>query len=448
VSIINNVLKDLEARPSQFVPIEIASVESAVRDQAKSTRIHTIILVLVLSAAALAYWFFQIYQDSDAFVSQPEAIVDTPTTPTTPVPLAAAVIEPVTPVNQIIDLQISESAENMNLEFSLQAKVISYLKERGENSFVYFLKDIRSEIAEPVINNNRWIEQLSISALDEGIEVSFRTAPGVLVETRQQSGDDGQVWAIKLKKPSAPIAVTKDAEIPTRAIVEPPLVKPVPAITVNTNVDTKIEVEAVEQPKVVKLDIKSNTPELTDNEKLEKAIGLQKRRRWQQAETILKSLIDGTEDLGARQNLLSSYEYRQQSANYSRLLQESIDLYPQQPIFKTRFARSLYKTGDYAVVIEYLQNTDNADAIQLALIAASYQRLDQHAKAIEYYRQSLDKEERDAKNWIGLGISQEHMAQLKDALRSYRIAARLGNISARLQAFVEKRIGKLVKAIS
>jgi len=445
VSIINNVLKDLEARPSQFVPIEIASVESAVRDQVKSSNTHTIILVLVLLAAALAYWFFQIHQDSDTVVNQAEAIVDTPATP---VPLAAVVIEPVTPLNQIIDLQISESAENMSLEFSLQAKVISYLKERGENSFVYFLKDIRSEIAAPVINHNRWIEQLSINTLDEGIEVGFRTAPGVLVETRQQSGDDGQIWAIKLKKPPAPIVVTKDAEIPTRAIVEPPLVKPMPAITVNTNVDANIEVEAVEQPKAVKLDIKSSTPELTDSEKLQKGIGLQKRRRWQQAETILKSLIDGPEDLGARQNLLLSYEYRQQAGNYSRLLQESIDLYPQQPMFRTGFARVLYKTGDYAVVIEYLQSTDNADAIQLALIAASYQRLDQHPEAIEYYRQSLDKENRDAKNWIGLGISQEHTVQLKDALRSYRIAARLGNTSVRLQAFVEKRIGKLVKAIN
>ncbi|MFA9418561.1 MAG: tetratricopeptide repeat protein [Gammaproteobacteria bacterium] len=444
MSIINNVLKDLEARPSRFVPIEIASVETAVRGQVKSTKTQTILLVLVLLTGALAYWFFQIHQDSDAFVSQAEAIVDTPTTP---VPLAAA-IEPVTPVNQIIDLQISESAENMSLEFSLQTKVISYLKERGENSFVYFLKDIRSEIVAPVINNNRWIEQLSISTLDGGIEVSFHTAPGVLVETRQQPGGDTQIWAIKLKKPPAPIVVTKDAETPIKTVVEPPSVKPLPAITVDTNVDPKIEVEAAEQPKAVKLDIKSSTPELTDNEKLQKAIDLQKRRRWQQAETVLKSLIDGTEDLGARQNLLSLYEYRQQAGNYSRLLQESIDLYPQQPIFKTRFARSLYKTGDYAVVIEYLQNTDNADAIQLALIAASYQRLDQHAKAIEYYRQSLDKENRDAKNWIGLGISQEHTAQLKDALRSYRIAARLGNTSARLQAFVEKRIGQLVKAIN
>ena len=140
----------------------------------------------------------------------------------------------------------------MSLEFSLQTKVISYLKERGENSFVYFLKDIRSEIVAPVINNNRWIEQLSISSLDEGIEVSFHTAPGVLVETRQQPGDDTQIWAIKLKKPPAPIVVTKDAETPIKTVVEPPSVKPLPAITVDTNVDAKIEVEAAEQPKAVK----------------------------------------------------------------------------------------------------------------------------------------------------------------------------------------------------
>ena len=129
-------------------------------------------------------------------------------------------------------------------------------------------------------------------------------------------------------------------------------------------------------------------------------------------------------------------------------MQQSLDRYPQQAVFKTAFARSLYKAGDYALAIEYLEYADNADATQLALIAASHQRLDQHAKAVEYYRKSLDKEGRDAKNWIGLGISQEHTAQLKDALRSYRIAARLGNLSASLQAFIEKRIGKLVRAIN
>jgi len=445
VSVINNVLKDLEARPSKFVPIEIASVETAVRDQAKSTRIYTITLVLVLLAVALAYWFFEIHQGPDTVAGQAGVIHDVPAEP---VALVPAVIEPVTPVNQIIDLQISESAENMSLEFSLQAKVISYLKERGENSFVYFLKNIRSEIVAPVINGNRWIEQLSISAIDEGVEISFRTAPGVLVETRQQPGDDGQIWAIKLKNPPQSVAVIENTKTPIQVAVEPPPAKSKPTVTANTDVETKVEVEAVEKPKVVKLDIKASAPELSDREKLQKAIGLQKNRRWQQAEAMLESLVGGPEDLAARQNLLNLYEHRKQTKSYSVLLQESLNRYPQQAVFKTAFARSMYNAGDYQEVIVYLQGTKTSDAQQLSLIAASHQRLGEHAKAVEYYQRALDQDGRNAKNWIGLGISQEHMSQLKDALRSYRIAVRLGDINARLQAFIEKRINMLVRAIN
>ena len=447
MSIINNVLKDLEARPSQFVPIEIASVESAIGGQARPSYSAGIILLLVLLAGGLAYWFFQTYQASALAVSQTEAIVDTSATPA---PLAAEPIKPATPLNQIIDLQISESANDMSLEFSLQAKAISYLKERGENSFVYFLKDTSSEIVAPVINDNQWIEQLSINALDEGVEVSFHTAPGVLVETRQKSAEAVHIWAIKLKKPLKPRVAIKAVETPVKAAVEPTSVETALAVPTDSNVDSKIELEAepVEQAKTVILDIRSSTPELTDSEKLQKARGLQKSRRWQQAEAMLMSLIGGPEDLAVRQNLLSLYEYRQQTGKYSTLLQESLVRYPQQSFFRTEFARSLYSAEDYQEVIVYLQDSKNLDALQLALLAASHQRLDQHVKAVEYYQQALGIDRRNAKNWIGLGISQEHTAQLKDALRSYRIAARLGNTNDRLDAFVEKRINQLAKAIN
>jgi tetratricopeptide (TPR) repeat protein len=246
-----------------------------------------------------------------------------------------------------------------------------------------------------------------------------------------------------------PVAI-KAEETPVKAIVESTSVETASAVSTDSKVDSEIEIEAepVEQAKTVKLDIRSSTPELTDSEKLQKARGLQKSRRWQQAETMLMSLIGGSEDLAARQNLLGLFEYRQQVGKYSTLLQESLVRYPQQSFFRTGFARSLYNAGDYQEVIVYLQDGKTLDALQLALLAASHQRLDQHVKAVEYYQQALDKDGRNAKNWIGLGISQEHTAQLKDALRSYRIAARLGNTNDRLDAFVEKRINQLIKAIN
>jgi len=244
--------------------------------------------------------------------------------------------------------------------------------------------------------------------------------------------------------------VVKAVEVPNKTIVE---LQSIESTTIeptssDVTVNKKINTEKINEAKVVKLDIKSSTPELADKEKLQKAIELQKSRRWQQAEAILKTLIGGSEDLSVRLNLLDLYEYRKQTVKYSALLQQSLDRYPQQLKLQTAFASTLYQNRDYQEVIKFLQDRGNSDTTQLALIATSYQRLDQHAKAIEYYQLALDKDQQQSKIWIGMGISQEHTGQLKDALRSYRVAARFGNINTRLQDFIDKRISQLVKVIN
>ena len=446
MSVINNVLKNLESRSSQFVPIEIKSVEAAVTEKPARSRNLTMLIFGLLVAAALL-WFYQNQQKSAETVISPEIVTEVPVVV---VPVTPEVVEIVEPVNLIIGLQINESANHMSLEFSLQKKVISYLKERSENSFVYYLKDIRSEIVAPVMRDNQWIEQLSISPAGEGVDITFRTASGVLVETRQQLQDGEQVWAIKLKKSPEPKVIVKLVEAPTPVAKQQAPVESAKVETADNGNQPAagVAVEAIVEPKVVKLDIRSSQPKLNPDERLQKAVNLLRKRRWSQAEVLLQGLIDGPNDLVARRHLLSLFEQTRATGRFSALLGASIERYPQELIFKTAYARSLFKTGAYQDVIEYLQNINNANATQLALIAASYQRFDQHQKAIDYYRQSLDKDGRQAKNWIGLGISQEHTAQLKDALRSYQIAARLGDINARLQAFIEKRSDQLAKAIN
>jgi hypothetical protein len=445
MSVINNVLKDLESRSSQFVPIEIKSVESAVAEKPARSRNLTIPFFVLLVAAAML-WFYQNQQKSPETVNTPEIVSEAPVVV---VPITPEVVEVVEP-NQIIGLQINESVDHMSLEFSLQAKVISYLKERSENIFVYYLKDIHSEIVAPVIRDNQWIEQLTISPAGEGVDITFRTAPGVLVETRQQLQGDEQVWAIKLKKSPQPKVIVKLVEVPTPEVKQQAPVESVQVETAGNGDQPQAgkAVDVIAEAKVVKLDIRSSQANLNPDEQLQKAINLLRKRRWSQAEVLLQGLIDGPNDLVARRHLLSLFEQTQTTSRFSALLGASIERYPQNSMFQTAYAQTLFKTGVYQVVIEYLQNLNSANATQLALIAASYQRLDQHQAATDYYRQSLDKDGQQAKNWIGLGISQEHTAQLKDALRSYQIAARLGGINTRLQAFIEKRSDQLVKVIN
>ena len=205
MSVINNVLKDLETRESRFTPIEITSVEApaAAGRDLKPLAIR-LSLILLLAAAAWIY-----LQQQNAPVAAPVALatVDIPTAPVA----ATDGGQPVEPVsmeapaemasiadgvvtdqmigNQIIGLQIRESEQEMRMEFVLRDRMVAYLKERGENSFVYHLRKIESQIVAPILKDNPWIRTLAITPADQGVDIEFVTAPEILVETRQSLVD-------------------------------------------------------------------------------------------------------------------------------------------------------------------------------------------------------------------------------------------------------------------
>ena len=122
--------------------------------------------------------------------------------------------------------------------------------------------------------------------------------------------------------------------------------------------------------------------------------------------------------------------------------------YPDAALFKTEYARSLFQTAAYRAVIELFTNDTVLDATQQALMAASYQRLDEHQEAVRHYRLSLAQDANNARNWIGLGISQENTAALEEALNSYQRAVKLGGLNNRLRAFVAGRSSTLEQVLN
>lgn len=437
------MLKDLEARSSQFTPIEIASVESAVAHKPKQNNSLVITLIMLLLAVGLTLLYFQLQFTQ----LEPVAPVEKTAEASQPVkPLIETIVAP--PLNQIIGLQIHESGDSLSLEFSLQEKVVSYLKERSENKFIYHLKDIQSEIVAPLIKDNQWIEQLSISARDEGVDIMFYTTSRVLVETRQQIQPGENIWAIKLKNSLKSVPPVKPLEASPKQVVTQPVAKQAESSNSSAHAEPELAIEPIVETKVVKLEITSSKPELTATEQLQRADILLKKRRWAEAEKLLEGLIKGPQDLAARTRLLGLYAQSGQPDQYSELLSESMSRYPQQALFKTEYARSMIKLNAYQSAIDFLQNIGDADATQLALLAASYQRLDQHQQAVRYFKQSLAMDRNKTKNWIALGISQEQTAQLQDALQSYRTASKFGNLNSRLQAFIEKRSKQIERALN
>ena len=476
MSVINNVLKDLETRESRFTPIEITSVEApaAAGRDLKPLAIR-LSLILLLAAAAWIY-----LQQQNAPVAAPVALatVDIPTAPVA----ATDGGQPVEPVsmeapaemasiadgvvtdqmigNQIIGLQIRESEQEMRMEFVLRDRMVAYLKERGENNFVYHLREIESQIVAPVLKDNPWIQTLAITSADQGVDIEFVTAPEILVETRQSLVDGEPVWAINLRKavaqpvvPATARAVTNSAPAATVAesTSEQSLTDASRALAETQSPASNAEPEApaVESTaSIVKLEINSTNPNAKSSSQLEYALELINSRRLTDAENLLLKLLGGVEDYRARQHLLVLYQGRQRANRFDRLVRESVARYPDDALFRTEYARSLFHKAAYRKVIELLSETSALDTDQQALVAASYQRLDEHADAIRHYSLALQRDASNAKNWIGLGISQEHSSELAAALDSYQRAGRLGTLNRRLQAFVDKRSDTLRRVLN
>ena len=467
MSVINNVLKDLESRESHFTPIEITSVAAppAARRDLKPAAL-VVMSILLLAAATWIYLQRQSVPGAAAPASlstnETGAVVamkaDTSAVAAASYEEPSAILDAGVGVlfeqligNQIIGLQIRESEQDMRLEFVLRDKVVAYLKQRGENSFGYHLREIESQIVAPEISDNPWITDLAITTSAQGVDIQFETAPEILVETRQSLVDGEPVWAINLRK-ALPQAVVVPL-VEQTAVVELPAIESTPETVAPAEsaaspaVTETASIAEVPAP-VVKLEIKSTNPNIKSANQLEYAVELINSRRYVDAESLLQGLLGGAEDHSARQHLLALYDGQQHTDRYYRLARESAAKYADDAVFRTEYGRSLLQNTDYRAVIQLFSAETGLDSAQQALVAASYQRLDEHAAAIRHYRLALEQDASNAKNWIGLGISQEHSAQLEAALDSYRRAGELGNLNNRLQAFVERRSNTLQQVLN
>ena len=454
MSVINNVLKNLESRESHFTPIEINSIAS---NPAPARDLKPLLLIAgLLFTLAVVAWFYlqdQLFKTASAPLPTVASIA-----PVVPLPVARADVEPeidsgiVTDQmigNQIIGLQIRESEADMRMEFALREKVVAYLKERTVNSFGYHLRDVESQIVAPLIKDNRWIRELSIISSETGVDINFETATDILVETRQELRDGEPIWAISLRKSVTTAGGRNVVEVAPGGEPDVAVSQSAAALVEVDSSTITPETPVVEVPAApVEIDIKSTNPNNVSANQLEYAVQLINSGRIAKAESLLQGLLGGVEDYSARQHLLALYGRQKQVDREQRLLRGSMAKYPDAALFKTEYARSLFQSAAYRAVIQLFANEISIDVTQQALVAASYQRLDEHENAVRHYRLALAQDANNARNWIGLGISQEHTAALEEALDSYQRAVKLGGLNNRLRAFIATRSSALGQVLN
>ena len=102
----------------------------------------------------------------------------------------------------------------------------------------------------------------------------------------------------------------------------------------------------------------------------------------------------------------------------------------------------LFTDKKYSTLIK--NYNDNLDDIKIInLVAASYQRTNQHKNAANYYQESLRLNFQQPRQWISLAISQEQLSKFDRSIQSYKMALKSGALNERLETFIHKRLQQL-----
>ena len=466
MSVINNVLKDLENKPSAFTPLDLQDVVTS-KTSNKSQHSGAIIVLLILLSLVVIYIAQSsssiLWNDEPSVMILPEAepslvqeakLKVTPALKSAPKlresiqpsTLGAGVIRPIVETERLIEItgmQIKETMGFLELKLHLSMQTQSYLKQRSQNKYIFYISKSINKIKAPLIEHNPWLTKLNFVQKEAGVEVQLNTVPGVLVETNHKMIDQKYFWIVRLKKNiqdlsenniSSPLSSQAGVKF---ANPEIPLEQNVEASEVALG-KAKLEI----QKPVVKLSIKPATTINPTQIIFDSAIDAMHNKNWTLAVEQFEGLMSTDRDKDARLNLIRIYQLQRKSGVVTRLISKSAQLYPDDIDFKVLDAQQLFEKKSYVTLISRYQ-----DGIQnlslITLLSASYQRLGRHDRAIQYYQKALKIDPQQAKSWISMGISQEHQKMFDAATSSYKMALRIGVMNARLEAFTQRRIKKL-----
>ena len=449
MSLINNVLNELEDRPSSFTPLDM-SLPPPIESVERAHHLPRIMLFLLAVAAIAA---LLLYRDNILSLwsgsLQPEPMVSAKTTPLAaepalPTPPGLEVDSP--PVNRITGLQISETADAMQLEFRFAGPARSYLRRRSQGQYLFHIDDIEQAIAAPEIGNNPWLHAIQLQAVDGGVTVRFETREGVLVGT-VQGGEPGLGrWLVRLRKEPQPVKmadpVVSESPNPVVTARTAPPAKASPAAMTPARGRADDADERAAPAPAMKLAIRPASGELSAAQRLQQAVGQIRAGRPDAAEKTLRGLLGGRQDRQARLQLIGLLQSAGRADERDAAIRAGLERYPGDIDFTLLRAGRLFEQRKYQRLVDNHGGVEG-NLQMYSLLGAAHQRLEQHDRAIAVYTRALAQDPAQPRLWVSLGISQQHQQQPAAALRSYRMAQRSGLQGAALQDFVERRIAML-----
>lgn len=150
----------------------------------------------------------------------------------------------------------------------------------------------------------------------------------------------------------------------------------------------------------------------------------------------------------SREKLAALLYGEQRNKAAVKLLQEGLSVSPNYPNFRLMLARIYLKNKDKAQAYYYLKPyqpsvDDNID--YYALLAGLAQNLSDLEVALNAYSVLTKADPNRAKWWLGLGITADKLVQKPLALQSYKKAQAMGQLSSASRNYIDERIALLEK---
>ena len=134
----------------------------------------------------------------------------------------------------------------------------------------------------------------------------------------------------------------------------------------------------------------------------------------------------------------------------AELLSEGVKVVPEYPLFAQLYARVLLEQNNPQLAINVLERglssaSMNTEPDYYALLAATYQRVKNHEKAIDVYLKLVKTRPNTGIWWLGLAISLEKTGKKKEALDAYQRAQNTASLNAGLIKFTNNRMSALME---
>jgi MSHA biogenesis protein MshN len=427
MSLINQMLRDLEARQSQQARGDQPLPPGLTADGRRGSWLPFKPLVLVLgfiALGALASLGYKAYWTAEAPVAPADVAMAESAVPETPDRAAAAI--PVAPAPEPPRLQLTVEAADAALALRLAGGEAAPVHRREGRRGEVFIPGVVLSDAPVELDDDRVTAWQMLPAAD-GARLRYTAAEGVEVATEAAGG-------------TLVLRFTRPAPVPRAVVAEAPVAAP-PADTIEVASEAEPESEPVRMSK--------RTPQLTPAERADRlyreALQTLNARDMESARRGLENALAlAPEHRDARKALGSLLIGTGSVAAGEAVIAEGIAQRPGDAELRMLLARSQVNRGAVEAAIAGLESglpVAGGNPDYRAFLGALYQRVSQHDAAIGEYRAALSVNPSVPTWWAGLGISLEAAGRGPEAAESYRRALSLPGLTTGLEQYIRQRLG-------